>query len=79
MADCKMKVMVDLSDMERIGVVHCNALMCEFNTINRSHGTSAGHCCLKHVQITREGRCTSYAPRTKGTPLSDALTEAGEL
>ena len=64
MAEMKMKVNLDLSDVTRIVQVQCMALDCEHNTANRSHGQSIGHCDYKHICVGVDGKCNAYMPNS---------------
>jgi len=60
-----MKVKIDLSDMVRLVQVQCWALKCLHNTVNRSHGESAGLCDYKHICINDLGACRAYTHKGK--------------
>jgi hypothetical protein len=74
MAEMKMKVTLDLSDVTRIVQVYCTALDCDHNTANRSHGQSIGHCDFKHICIDEDGKCLAYVPNAEAHGRAVART-----
>ena len=62
MAKSHMTLTLDISSLNALCQLYCQALDCAHNTAQRSHGTSIGHCDFKHLCLTSGGNCKSYKP-----------------